>query len=53
MKHHGWEGRLVLHIVDRPEPGVVRPEKVDVVRQHRQVQWNRLQYQRKFMLNSG
>ena len=45
VKHHGWERCLVLQIVDSPEPGVVRPQKVDVVRQHRQVQWNRLQDQ--------
>lgn len=43
MKHHGWEGSLILHIVDRPEPGVVRPQEVDVVRQHAEVQWDRLQ----------
>ena len=46
MKHHGWERSLVLHVVDGPEPGVVRPEEVDVVRQHREVQWYGLQYQR-------
>ena len=46
MKHHGWERSLVLHVVHRPEPGVVRPEEVDVVRQHCEVQWDGLQYQR-------
>ena len=43
MKHHCSEGSLILHIVDRPEPGVVRPQEVDVVRQHAEVQWDRLQ----------
>ena len=33
-----------VHVVDGPEPGVVRPQEVDVVRQEAEVDWSSLEY---------
>ena len=49
MKHDGGEGGEILHIVDGPEPRVVRPEEVDVIRQYGEVQRNCLGYQRRIL----